>query len=224
MLKSRRGCWSIRARHVVCRPCLCRSWQTGRPKWWTPPLSGCYVGGQKEEEKAKKETAKRKEVQSEVQQQAADALEQARLLLEKSKRKKRRKRKLPKTSSLRRPCAQPARVHRPAMLGIMVGLDQMDCSMLVVVYGSGMCFAGLAGYDAPRVMFPSGVAKPRMLCIMAVMDQKYSAFVVNRGSGMCLVGFLGVPAPRAVFFPPVVRPRCSASPVGMDQMDIYAAK
>ena len=58
------------------------------------------------------------------------------------------------------------------MLGIMVGLFQMDSSTLVVVDGSGMCYAGLAGYDAPRVMFLSGVARPRMLCIMADMDKK----------------------------------------------------
>ena len=81
----------------------------------------------------------------------------------------------------------------------MVGLDQMDRSTLVVVFGSGMRYAGLAGYDAPRVMFSSGVARPRMLCIMAVMDQKDSALVVNHGSGMCLVGFPGDSAPRAVF-------------------------
>ena len=58
---------------------------------------------------------------------------------------------------------------------------------------------GLAGYDAPRVVFSSGVARPRMLCIMAVMDQKDSALVVNHGSGMCSVGFPGDSAPRAVF-------------------------
>ena len=32
------------------------------------------------------------------------------------------------------------------MLGIMAGLYKMDCSTFVVVYGSGMCYAGLAGY------------------------------------------------------------------------------
>ena len=55
-------------------------------------------------------------------------------------------------------------------------------------YGSGMCFAGLAGYDTPRVMLPSGVARPRMLCIMADLHQKDStlrALVVNHGSGIC---------------------------------------
>ena len=35
-----------------------------------------------------------------------------------------------------------------------------------------MCRVGFTGYDAPRVIFPSGVAKPRMLCILASMDQK----------------------------------------------------
>ena len=50
----------------------------------------------------------------------------------------------------------------------------------------------LASFDAPRVMFPSSIARPRMLCIMADMDQKDSflrALVVNNGSGMCMVGF-----------------------------------
>ena len=78
------------------------------------------------------------------------------------------------------------------MLGIMAGLYSKDSSTLVVVYGSGMCNAGLAGHDVPRVMFPSGVARPRMLCIMADMDQKDStlrALVVNHCSCMCEVGF-----------------------------------
>ena len=41
------------------------------------------------------------------------------------------------------------------MLGIMAGMFQKDSSTLFVVFCSGMCHAGLAGYDAPRVMFPS---------------------------------------------------------------------
>ena len=90
---------------------------------------------EEEEEEKAKEAAKRKEVQTEVQQQAAEALEQARLLLERSKRKrkKRRKRKLPKTSSLRRPCAHAARV--PAVLRrVFTGsssLMAVACVMLV---------------------------------------------------------------------------------------------
>ena len=58
------------------------------------------------------------------------------------------------------------------MLCIMTCMYQKDCSSLVVVYGSGMCYAGLAGYDAPRVLFPSGVARPRLPCIMSDVDQK----------------------------------------------------
>ena len=76
-----------------------------------------------------------------------------------------------------------------------------------------MYYAGSAGYDAPRVLFPSGVARPRIRCIMADMDQKDStlrALVVIPGSGMCTAGFTGYAAPRAVSFV-VVRPRCSAS-------------
>ena len=96
----------------------------------------------------------------------------------------------------------PSFVARPEMLGIMASFYQKDCSTLAVVYGSGMCYAGLAGYDTPRVMFPSGVARPRMLCTMAVMDQKDStlrALVVNHGGGMCWTGSPGDFAPRAVF-------------------------
>ena len=37
--------------------------------------------------------------------------------------------------------------------GVMAGMYQKGSSTLVVVYGSGMCNAGLAGYDAPRVVF-----------------------------------------------------------------------
>ena len=58
------------------------------------------------------------------------------------------------------------------MLGIMAGMYHKDSSTLFVGYGSGMCNAGLAGYDTPRVMFPFGVARPWLLCIMADMDQK----------------------------------------------------
>ena len=39
---------------------------------------------------------------------------------------------------------------------------------------SGMCRVGFTGFYAPRVMFPSGGARPRMLCVMAGMDQKDS--------------------------------------------------
>ena len=57
------------------------------------------------------------------------------------------------------------------MLGILAVMNQKDSTTLVVNHGSGMCRVGFTGYDAPRVVFPSGVAKPRMLCILASMDQ-----------------------------------------------------
>ena len=64
----------------------------------------------------------------------------------KRKRKKRRKRRTPRTSSL------PGRARRR--------LRQWSA-----------CSAGFTGDDVPRVMFPSGVARPKMLCIMAGMVQ-----------------------------------------------------
>ena len=56
------------------------------------------------------------------------------------------------------------------MLGIMAVLNQKDSTTLVVNLRSGMCSVGFTRYDAPCVMFPSG-AKPKMLCILAGMDQ-----------------------------------------------------
>ena len=52
--------------------------------------------------------------------------------------------------------------------------------------------AGIAGYFAPRAVFPSLFDRPRMLGILAGTDLKYSC------SGMCKAGFSGVYAPRAV--------------------------
>ena len=78
------------------------------------------------------------------------------------------------------------------MLGIMAVMNQKDSTTLVVNPGSGMCRVGFTGYDAPRVMFPSGVARPKMLRILAGMDQK------DRCSGIYMVGFAGDNAPRAV--------------------------
>ena len=57
-------------------------------------------------------------------------------------------------------------------------------------------------------MFPSVVARPRMLCIMAGMDQKDSIFVVVMAVACAWLVFLGV-APRAVFPYVLGRPRCS---------------
>ena len=64
----------------------------------------------------------------------------------------------------------------------MVGMDVKD----------SLC---CAGYAAPRVTFPSVFVRPRMLCIMAGMDQKVSVFY---GSGMCMAGIAGN-ALRVVF-------------------------
>ena len=67
----------------------------------------------------------------------------------------------------------------------MAVLDQKDrCSCIYK--------AGIAGYFAPRAVFPSLVGRPRMLGILAGTDLKYSC------SGMCKAGFSGVYAPRAV--------------------------
>ena len=49
-----------------------------------------------------------------------------------------------------------------------------DVAALVVDSGSGMCKAGLAGYDAPRVVFPSIVGRPRHQGVMVGMGQKES--------------------------------------------------
>ena len=43
---------------------------------------------------------------------------------------------------------------------------------LVVDNGSGMCKAGFAGDDAPRVVFPSIVGRPRHREIVVGMEQK----------------------------------------------------
>ena len=53
----------------------------------------------------------------------------------------------------------------------MADMTQKDSTTLVV-NGSGMSRVGFTGYDAPRVIFPSGVAKPRMLCILAGMPRR----------------------------------------------------
>ena len=74
----------------------------------------------------------------------------------------------------------------------MVGMDVKD---------SYMCYAGFARYDAPHVMFPSVVDRPRMLGTMAGLNQKdriHRALVVDSGSGICRAGFACI-APRVVF-------------------------
>ena len=100
----------------------------------------------------------------------------------------------------------PSFVDWPEMLGIMAGMYSKDISTLLVVYGSGICYAGLAGSDAPHVMFPSGVARPRMPCIVAVMDQKDSgALIVDSCSDMCKASIAGFTA-RCLFPLVVGRP------------------
>ena len=62
--------------------------------------------------------------------------------------------------------------------------EYMSLSAAILDVSSVSLFwlVGFTGDDAPRVMFLSGVAKPRMLCILAGMDQKDS--LVFYGSGM----------------------------------------
>ena len=60
----------------------------------------------------------------------------------------------------------------------MADMDQKDrCSCIYM--------AGIAGYFAPRAVFPSLVGRPRMLGILFGTDLKYSC------SGMCKAGFSG---------------------------------
>ena len=58
--------------------------------------------------------------------------------------------------------------------------EYMSLSAAILDVSSVSLFwlVGFTGDDAPRVMVPSGVAKLRMLCILAGMDQK------DRCSGM----------------------------------------
>ena len=77
--------------------------------------------------------------------------------------------------------------------------------------------AGLvfSGYDTPRVMFPSGVAKNKMLRILAGMDH-------NHGSGIYKDGIDDDNAPRAVFSSLVGRPRMLVILADVDQEDSCA--
>ena len=140
----------------------------------------------------------------------------------KKKSKKRRKNKLPKTSSSRGPAHRrqrqwltrsagfpgdvplrdvfPSASGRLVMLCIMAGMDQKCFFKFVDNPGSGMCRVGFTGYDAPCVMFPSGVAMPKMLHILACMDQK------DRCSGIYMAGIACDYAPRAVFSSLVHKP------------------
>ena len=64
-------------------------------------------------------------------------------------------------------------------------------------------------------MFPSGVAKPRMLCILAGMDQK------DRCSGMHKAGIDGDIPLHAVFSSLVGKPRMLVILAGMEQEDSF---
>ena len=75
---------------------------------------------------------------------------------------------------------------------------------------------GLLAMIAPLVMFPSGVAKPRMLGILVGMDQKC------RYSGMYKAGIYGDYDPRAVFPSGVAKPRMLGILAGMDQKGRYS--
>ena len=146
------------------------------------------------------EEAKREARRQETLRQAAEAMDRA-----DKRRKKKKKRKEKKLPRVRFSHNLSRRRHRqwvapnwffgrPELPGIMVGMDVKE----------SLCFAG---YATPRVAFPSGVVRPRMLCIMASMDQKVSVFY---GSGILLAGIAGN-ALRVVFPTVVVRSRCSAS-------------
>ena len=75
------------------------------------------------------------------------------------------------------------------------------------------CYAGFTGDDAPRVMFPSGVARPKMLRILAGIDQK------DRCSGIFKAGFAGYNTPRAVLSFLVRQPMKLCIMAGMVQKD-----
>ena len=187
------------------------------------------------EDKKKVEEEKRK---TKLQKDVAEAMDRARLSLEQAakrrKRKKRRKRRTPRTSSrslrgrARRRQRQwhacgvgspglplralfPSVSGRLVMLRVIFDMDQKGFFMFVDYHGSGMCRVGFTGYDAPRVMFPSGVAKPKMLRILTGMDQK------DRCSGIYKAGIDGDNAPRAVFSSLVGRPRMLVILADMDQ-------
>ena len=98
----------------------------------------------------------------------------------KRKRKKRRKRRTLRTSSL------PGRARRRQRQWFA-------------------CSAGFTGYDAPCVMFSSGVARPKMLHIMAGMVQKGQLQRYGKA------GIAGDSVPRAVFPSLSSGPRCLAS-------------
>ena len=128
-----------------------------------------------------------------MQEEAAEAMSQARLLLEQAakrrKKKKKRKKRVPRTSSPSSCCRRrqrqwharnagfhcddppravfPSSVGLPELSGILAGMFQKDCGVLIVDSGSGMSPAESADISSRTV-----VAWPMMLGIMSVMDQK----------------------------------------------------
>ena len=94
------------------------------------------------------------------------------------RKKKRKKKKLPKSSS--------GPLHRQGWRRSLRGRAHRRQRQWYA------CNAGFTGYDAPRVMFPTGVARPKMLRILAGMDQK------DRCSGIFKAGFPGYNTPLAV--------------------------
>ena len=82
------------------------------------------------------------------------------------------------------PSCDHAATRSSSFSSFMADMDQKDrCSC--------MYKAGIAGYFAPRAVFPSLVGRPLLLGF-AGTDLKYSC------SGMCKAGFSGVSAPCAV--------------------------
>ena len=117
---------------------------------------------EEEEEKEREQARKKKEAQEKADlelakrdpwwaQHLADkkAMEERRNKASSSSKRKRRKRRTPRTSSL------PGRARRRQRQWFA-------------------CGAGFTGDDAPRIMFPSGVVRPKMLRIMAGLVQKDS--------------------------------------------------
>ena len=101
------------------------------------------------------------------------------------------------------------------MLDTLAVMDQKDIGALIVNLGSGMCRLASTGYDAFCFMFPSDVARPKLLDTMASMDQKDSC------SCCCLykAGTHRVNTPRAVFSSLVRRPMMLVIMAAMDQYD-----
>ena len=85
----------------------------------------------------------------------------------------------------------PSIAGRPELPGLLVGWYGDVC----------VCYDGLAGFDAPRVIFPSGVARPGCSASWPFWTRRtvLFVFVVNHCSCMYKVGFTGDSAPHAVF-------------------------